>query len=491
MNDGGFNMIALIVALSLTLIHFLNLGAILVMIFRRREEPIFIIAWTMLMMFVPLIGFILYLLFGHGPIVKEKRTFVDEIEQNHHESNVANQMERFKALDEENHPFSSLIQFNLNYNHSLLTTYNEVELFSEAKAKYERLIQDINVAKETINILYFIIRGDQSGEALLSALTRKAKEGVKVRLVYDDGGSFMTPASFFKPLIEAGGIVVKHYPAKLKIFTLNWNYRNHRKIVVIDGKIGYMGGMNIGDEYLSLNPKYSPWRDAHFRVEGEAVPLLQMRFLKDYFAVMENEADVSQIEQNLNLYFKAPTITTKTYLQIITDGPDQKTDHMRAAFIKLIMSARKSIWIQTPYFIPDSEFLHVLKIASHSGLDVKIMIPVIPDNHFVHRTTTSYIKELLEAGIEVYFYEGFLHSKIIIIDGKMSSVGSVNMDVRSFSINFEITAFIYDDQMAKQLIKQFEFDQQNCRLLDFEYERNKSWVMKAEESIYRLLSMLM
>ena len=155
------------------------------------------------------------------------------------------------------------------------------------------------------------------------------------------------------------------------------------------------------------------------------------------------------------------------------------------------MSARKSIWIQTPYFIPDSEFLHVLKIASHSGLDVKIMIPVIPDNHFVHRTTTSYIKELLEAGIEVYFYEGFLHSKIIIIDGKMSSVGSVNMDVRSFSINFEITAFIYDDQMAKQLIKQFEFDQQNCRLLDFEYERNKSWVMKAEESIYRLLSMLM
>lgn len=164
---------------------------------------------------------------------------------------------------------------------------------------------------------------------------------------------------------------------------------------------------------------------------------------------------------------------------------------MRAAYIKLIMTAKKSIWIQSPYFIPDSEFLHVLKIAAHSGIDVKIMIPVIPDNHFVHRTTTSYIKELLEAGIEVYFYEGFLHSKIIIIDQEMATVGSVNMDVRSFSINFELAAFIYNDTMAKQLVEQFKFDQKDCRRLDFEYEQSKSWFMKAEESVYRLLSMLM
>lgn len=484
-------MIALIVALSLTMIHLLNLSAILVMIFRRREEPIFIIAWTMLMTFLPLIGFMLYLLFGHGPIIKEKRTFIDDFEATYHQSKRTKQTECLKILEQDDNPFLSLIQFNLNYNYSLLTIHNKIELFSDAEDKYKQLIEDIYQAKETINILYFIIRGDRSGETLISALAQKAKEGVKVRLVYDDGGSFMTPASFFKPLVEAGGIVVKHYPAKLKIFTLNWNYRNHRKIVVIDGVIGYMGGMNIGDEYCSLNPKYAPWRDAHFKVEGEAVALLQMRFLKDYFAVTEKTQDIDEIEQNTNLYFKSSSIKTKTQMQIISDGPDQKTDHMRAAYIKLIMTARKSIWIQSPYFIPDSEFLHVLKIAAHSGLDVKIMIPVIPDNHFVHRTTTSYIKELLEAGIEVYFYEGFLHSKIIIIDGKMSSVGSVNMDVRSFSINFEITAFIYDDEITSQLIQQFKFDQEKCQLLTFEYERNKSRFMKAEESIYRLLSMLM
>lgn len=262
--------------------------------------------------------------------------------------------------------------------------------------------------------------------------------------------------------------------------------------MVIDGKIAYLGGMNIGDEYLSKNPKYTPWRDAHLRVTGEMVHLLQLRFFKDYAAVIEDSTDFNEIEQDMDRYF--PPISNEeeeTYMQLVCDGPDQRTDHMRSSYIKLIMTAKKSIWIQSPYFIPDSEFLHVLKIAAHSGLDVKIMIPVIPDNHFVHRTTTSYVKELLEAGIEVYFYEGFLHSKVFIIDEEMATVGSVNMDVRSFSINFELAAFIYNEKMTNQLVKQFKMDQLNCRLLDWDYENSKSWVMKAEESVYRLLSMLM
>ena len=221
------------------------------------------------------------------------------------------------------------------------------------------------------------------------------------------------------------------------------------------------------------------------------VHLLQLRFFKDYAAVMEDATDFKEIEQDMDRYFPPISEEEETYMQLVCDGPDQRTDHMRAAYIKLIMTAKKSIWIQSPYFIPDSEFLHVLKIAAHSGIDVKIMIPVIPDNHFVHRTTTSYIQELLEAGIEVYFYLGFLHSKVFIIDEKIATVGSVNMDVRSFSINFELAAFIYNEKMTHQLVKQFKVDQQNCRPLDFEYEKSKSWFMKAEESVYRLLSMLM
>ena len=176
--------------------------------------------------------------------------------------------------------------------------------------------------------------------------------------------------------------------------------------------------------------------------EGEMVFLLQMRFLKDYFMVLEDEKEIKIIEKELDLYFSPVTCEKKTAVQIVSDGLDHKTDHIRAAYIKLIMSAQDSILIQSPYFIPDSECLHVLKIASYSGVDIKIMLPIIPDNHFVHRTTTSYIKEWFEAGVEVDFYEGFLSLKIIVVDPQICTIGSVNMDVRSFSINFEISAFV-------------------------------------------------
>ena len=261
-------MIAWMIALSLMVIQVLNLCTILVMIFRRRDEPIYIIAWTMIMTFIPFIGFLLYLLFGHGPIIKEKRTFLDAIEEHYYQQAVDSQLEMMDSVSTIPSSYMSLIKFNLNYNRSILTRHNTLEYFSDANHKYERLLSDIEQAQDTINVLYFIIRGDESGKALIKTLAKKAREGVKVRLVYDDGGSFMTPSSVFKPLKEAGGIVVKHYPAKFKIFTLNWNYRNHRKIVVIDGTIAYLGGMNIGDEYLSKNPKFTPWRDAHLRVTG-------------------------------------------------------------------------------------------------------------------------------------------------------------------------------------------------------------------------------
>lgn len=484
-------MLAWMIALSLLVIQVLNLWTILRMIFKRKDEPIYIIAWTMIMTFIPFIGFLLYLLFGHGPIMRKKLTFLDEMEEQEYAASVERQLR--KLTNQQIHfPYLSFIKFNLNYNKSLVVGAKTLTYFSEAKDKYEALLRDISQATDSIHVLYFIIRGDESGEALLQALTKKAREGVKVRLVYDDGGSFMTPTSLFKPLKEAGGIVVKHYPAKLKIFTLNWNYRNHRKIVVIDGKVGYFGGMNIGDEYLSKNPKFSPWRDAHVRVTGEVVHSLQLRFLKDYTAVIEQVSDLEEIKSEILRYFPKEEIEdAQIELQLVYDGPDQERDHMRATYIKWLTVAKKSIWIQSPYFIPDSEFLHGLKIASHSGIDVKIMIPVIPDNHFVHRATTSYIKELLEANIEVYFYEGFLHAKTMVIDGRLATIGSVNMDVRSFSINFELAAFIYHESVAKRLIEQFKEDQKRCRLLDLTDEENKSWWMKTEESVYRLLSMLM
>ncbi len=380
-------MLTWMIALSLFVIQFINLWTILRMIFKRKDEPIYIIAWTLIMTFIPFIGFLLYLLFGHGPIMAKKATFLDEVEEREYQETVEWQLK--KLMNRRIHfPYLSFIIFNLNYNKSLVMGAKTFTYFNDAKEKYEALLADILNAKDSIHVLYFIIRGDESGERLIQALTQKAREGVQVRLVYDDGGSFMTPASLFRPLKEAGGMVVKHYPAKLKIFTLNWNYRNHRKIVVIDGKIGYFGGMNIGDEYLSKNPKFTPWRDAHVRVTGEVVRSLQLRFLKDYTAVIERLSDLEQIKTHLSRYFpEEDHEDAEIELQLVYDGPDQERDHMRATYIKWVTMAKESIWIQSPYFIPDSEFLHGLKIASHSGIDVKIMIPIIPDNHFVHRAT--------------------------------------------------------------------------------------------------------
>lgn len=314
------------IALSLFVIQFINLWTILRMIFKRKDEPIYIIAWTLIMTFIPFIGFLLYLLFGHGPIMAKKATFLDEVEEREYQETVEWQLK--KLMNRRIHfPYLSFIIFNLNYNKSLVMGAKTFTYFNDAKEKYEALLADILNAKDSIHVLYFIIRGDESGERLIQALTQKAREGVQVRLVYDDGGSFMTPASLFRPLKEAGGMVVKHYPAKLKIFTLNWNYRNHRKIVVIDGKIGYFGGMNIGDEYLSKNPKFTPWRDAHVRVTGEVVRSLQLRFLKDYTAVIERLSDLEQIKTHLSRYFpEEDHEDAEIELQLVYDGPDQERD---------------------------------------------------------------------------------------------------------------------------------------------------------------------
>ncbi len=473
------------------IIQLLNVIAISYMVFKKREEPIYVIAWMMLMSFIPLLGFVFYILIGRGPIVKKKHTFIDELDDKKFEDVSFLQAQAINEIQSIDAHYLALIKFNLNSNKSLLTQHNQIKRYSEAKDKYKDLIVDILRAKSSVNMVYFIIRNDCIGHALLEALTLKAREGVKVRLVYDDGGSFFTPYQLFKPLIDAGGIVVKHYPAKFKVFTLNWNYRNHRKIAVIDGLVGYMGGMNIGDEYLSLHEKFSPWKDAHLRLEGDCVAMLQTRFFKDYFAVMEDKKDRAYIQAHLSTFYPPHHIKETAYIQIVTDGPDQMRDNMKAAYIKMITLAEKSIYIQSPYFIPDREFLNALKIAAQSGIDVRVMISSVPDNHFVHRTTTSYVSELIEVGIHVYFYQGFLHAKTFIIDEIIATVGSVNMDVRSFSINFEITAFIYDRNFSRDLTSQFFIDLNHCRYLDERYEKSKSNFQKGEESVYRLLSMLM
>lgn len=288
----------------------------------------------------------------------------------------------------------------------------------------------------------------------------------------------------FKDLIEAGGEVEVFFPSILPLINPRLNYRNHRKLVIVDGRTGYIGGFNVGDEYLGLNKKFGYWRDTHLRIEGSSVHPLQTRFILDW-----NQASDNQDIEYSDRYF--PTFSRKgeVGLQIVSSGPDSEWEQIKIGYVKLIGMAKKYVYIQTPYFIPDDSFMDAVRIACLSGIDVRIMIPNKPDHMFVYWATYSYIGQLIKAGAKIYIYEnGFLHSKMIVIDDEASTVGTANIDFRSFKLNFEVNAFIYDRETSHQLAELFEQDMQLSTELTPEKYANRSRMIKMKESISRLLS---
>lgn len=307
---------------------------------------------------------------------------------------------------------------------------------------------------------------------------------MKVRVLYDELGSRQLTKGFFKAFREAGGEAEAFFPSKLRFINLRLNYRNHRKLAIIDGNIGYVGGFNVGDEYLGLNSRFGYWRDTHLRIQGEAVYAMQVRFILDWNQASHHN-DITY-ESNLFPKINSPG---NVGIQIVTSGPDSRYEHIKNGYIKMISSAKKSIHIQTPYFIPDASLLDALRIAALSGVEVHLMIPDKPDHPFVYWATLSYIGEMLGTGANVYLYNnGFIHAKTIIIDEKISSVGTANIDVRSFKLNFEVNAFLYDEHISKQLTHIFHQDLRvSSQLTVKQYLERSRWI-KFKESISRLLS---
>lgn len=274
------------------------------------------------------------------------------------------------------------------------------------------------------------------------------------------------------------------FPSKLRPINLRLNYRNHRKLVIIDGIIGYVGGFNVGDEYLGLNPKFGYWRDTHIRLQGTAVHAIQTRFILDW-----NQASHHHTLTYIPNHFPDYGPKGNVGMQIVTSGPDSEWEQIKNGYIKMISNAKRSILIQTPYFIPDASLLDALRIACLSGIDVNIMIPNKPDHAFVYWATLSYIGELLKAGATVYIYDnGFIHAKTIVVDDEIASVGTANIDVRSFRLNFEVNAFIYDITIAKKLVSTFKEDLLVSRKYTYEeYLQRPLWI-RIKESVSRLLS---
>ncbi|WP_205091541.1 cardiolipin synthase [Thalassobacillus pellis] len=467
-------------------IIFFNVILALAIIFLERRDASATWAWLMVLLFIPIAGFILYLIFGRRLSNKEIFTW----DKKSRLGLLTAVQEQLRSIEDGSlklqHPnleeFEDLFYMHLKNNDALLTQDNAVEVFTDGEKKFHALLEDIHNAEDHIHLLYYIIRDDQLGQRMAEALIKKIEEGVQVRILYDDMGSRTLGKDFVKRIERAGGELEAFFPPLIPKLNLKINYRNHRKLAIIDGKIGYIGGFNIGDEYLGFNKRFGYWRDTHLRVEGGAVRNMQTRFILDW-----NHASRSDIYYDKRYYQSEPK--GDVAMQIVSSGPDSEWEQIKHGYIKMILSAKKSVYIQTPYFIPDDSLLDAVRIASLSGVDVRVMIPKMPDHPFVYWATYSNVGELLKAGATIYIYQkGFLHAKTIVVDEKIASVGTANIDVRSFRLNFEVNAFLYQQGLAQHLSERFYEDIVDSTQLTLKLYRSRSKWIRFKESISRLLS---
>jgi cardiolipin synthase len=448
----------------------------------------------MVVFLVPFAGSLLYLLIGFE--ARKHKTFIEKARRDGENiKEIMNSgLSGLKYREEQDEIFKKRNVVGGDYSHmddllyliynsgGALTFNNDVEYYFEGRDKFFRLFEDILNAKNFIHLEYYIFKNDRLGKRMVEALAAKAAEGVEVCLLIDVMGTSLVPRSFYREIVDAGGKLAVFAPPMF----IRMNYRNHRKIAMIDGQIGYIGGLNIGDEYLGLKKRFGHWRDAHMRICGDAVNELEQRFILDW-----NYVSTYKIIAEDSYLPRRPR-RAGVPIQVISSGPDTKWHSIYHAIIKMMTEADTSIYIQTPYFSPDDALLETLKIAALSGIDVRIIIPKHPDHLFVYWASASYLSELVPCGVKCYEYEnGFLHSKLIIVDGIAASIGTANMDIRSFKLNFEVNAFIFDKDSVKPISDQFLTDLKDCCELTPEIIKNLKISGKIKEAFARLISPLL
>ncbi|MCJ1995394.1 cardiolipin synthase [Lactococcus piscium] len=469
-----------------TVIFLINIMLSLVIIFRERKSTSSTWSWLFVVNVLPIFGFILYILIGRG--ISDYRIFELKSQLKHgfkaeiERAKKAYSEDKFLTKITDNHVIGQLLHMLFISEESLVSMNTGVNLFTDGREKFDALIADIAKASHHIHVEYYIFRMDNIGKEVTAALIAARKRGVEVRVLIDSWGSNGTKHRHFKDLIAAGGEVVYFFPLILPLINPRTNYRLHRKIVVIDGQIGYTGGFNIGDEYVSITKKFGYWRDNHLRVTGDVVYSLQNRFIMDWNSQHQHEITESRS------YFPETKASGNLTAQFVTSGPDSKREQIKMTYLKMINGAEDEIIIQTPYYIPDDAIHEALKLALLSGVKVKLLIPNKPDHPFVYWATYYYSGSLVGYGAEVYTYEmGFVHAKTIIVDGSFASVGSANFDYRSFMLDFEGNMVIYDRDFAQQLRKNFLDDVKVSQQLTLERYAQRSAVIKFKEGIARLI----
>jgi cardiolipin synthase len=455
------------------------IGLVLLVLLENRN-PLKTIPWVIVLIFVPGIGLVFYYFFGR----ENRRLHIISRRIHRRFHKQAGIESRQGNLSEIPKPYLPLANLLRKSNYSAIFNGNDIAFFTSGKDKFDALFADIRAARHHIHLQYYIFNQDKIGNIVKQMLIEKVREGVEVRVLYDDVGSWGTKNRFFDEMTSEGIEIHPYLKVAFPILTSKVNYRNHRKVVVIDGNIGYMGGMNIADRYVYGN-KLGQWRDTHFRITGPIVHGLQSSFLLDWYAMSRKFVKGKE-------YYPHIEKQSDIKMQLVTSGPTNTWLTLMQAYIFCISNAKKYIYIQTPYFLPSEALAQSLTMAALGGIDVRLMIPILSDTRSAQMATFSYVQKMLESGVKVYLYNnGFLHSKLVLVDDILTAFGSPNFDFRSFEHNFEITAFTYNEDFAGKMKSMFMQDIRYCEEIFYPSWRRRPLTRRLTESFMRLFAPLL
>lgn len=455
------------------------IGTMIVVILDNRN-PVKTMAWILVLMFLPVVGLVFYFFFGRS----QRRVRI--IGRKSYSRLLRKPMAEYLAQESCALPmnYSRLICLFRNTNQAFPFDGNRVETYTSGLSMLQSLLRELGKATKHIHLEFYIFEDDAIGRMVRDVLVEKARAGVEVRVIYDDVGCWHVPNRFFEEMREAGIEVRSFLKVRFPLFTSKVNYRNHRKIVVVDGRIGFVGGMNLAERYMR-GFSWGIWRDTHLLLEGKAVHGLQTAFLLDWYFVDRTLITSAR-------YFPKIEHCGTSLAQIVTSEPVGPWKDIMQGLVMAISTARKYFYIQTPYFLPTEAVLVAMQTAALSGVDVRLMLPMRTDNRLTHLGSCSYLADVLYSGVKVYFYKkGFLHSKLMVSDDALSTVGSTNVDFRSFEHNFEVNAFIYDTAAALRMREIFLQDQRECTQVFLKHWVKRPWYRKAAESVVRLMAPLL
>ncbi len=470
----------------ITILYFLTVVFIAILIILQNRNPVKTISWILILVLLPFAGIVFYLFFGqeYRKTKMFSRKGLKDLEKlrNLTLEQLDNLPKNHFQITQILYSKKRLMNLLLTNSNALLTTDNKLKILHNGEETFPEIFSSIEQAKHHIHLEYYIIEDDKIGNSLRELLIRKAKEGVEVRMIYDDVGSWELKRKFIRSMSDVGIKVDCFMRVRFPMLTSRANYRNHRKILVVDGETAFVGGLNFADRYLDGVPGIGPWRDTHLKVSGGGATALQIIFMADWFFVSK---EILKGEK----YFKPFKPGNGKLVQITACGPDSDWESIGQAYFSAIASATDYVYISSPYLMPPADIITALKTSALGGIDVRIIVPGLSDAITSKWGTNSYVEELLEAGVKIYFYKaGFIHSKVIVVDGIYSSVGTANLDFRSLETNFEVNAMIYDEEVAEILARQFIEDQDLSQEVLLENWINRPRINKIKESFARLLS---